>query len=401
MTAPINQHLRRLAAGLASAALSLAAHAQEVGVTDKEILIGEVLMLSGPAAFIGKSAFVGSKLAAAEINAAGGVLGRQLKVLYEDDGYVPARSVSAVRKLIDVDKVFAITGTTGGSGVTAIMPVIEQAGIPTIVHVAPNAAVLNPRKPTVFMIGPDYDVAAYEGLRYLVEKQNRKGARFAVLYQNDDYGKGVLRGFQKAVRELGLNAVAEVPYQRGAKDFSAEALKLKEAGADVLYLGTTVTEPGGILSETRRLGMEMTVLGNWAAGLSATIRLAGPAGYDYFFNDYYAALNDPAGQRIVQSAQKHLSRDEQSSLSRYSISGYVGIYTMAEAIKRCANRVTRACVTEQLGRLKDFDTGGLSGPISLNNPQGHAVPALKMFQVNAKDGSLRAVTDFMPYAGSR
>ena len=165
----------------------------------------------------------------------------------------------------------------------------------------------------------------------------------------------------------------------------------------MLYLGTTVTEPGGILTETRRLGMDMTVIGNWAAGLSATIRLAAPAGYDYFFNDYYAALNDPAGKRLVESAQKHLSADEQASLSRYSISGYVGIRVMAEAIKRCDKRLTRACVTEQLGKLKDFATGGLSGPISLDNPQGHAVPPLKMFQVNAKDGSLRAVTDFMPY----
>ena len=397
MTATGKSRLSQALMDLSLAVLAHSAQAQDSGITDKEILIGEVLMLSGPAAFIGKSTQVGSKLAAAEINAAGGVLGRQLKVLYEDDGYVPSRSVSSVRKLIDVDKVFAITGTTGGSGVTAIMPVIEQASVPTIVHVAPNAAVLNPRKPTVFMIGPDYDVAAYEGLRYLAEKQGKKGAKFAVLYQNDDYGRGVLRGFQKAVKELGLNAVAEVPYQRGARDFSAEALRLQQAGAEVLYLGTTVTEPGGILTETRRLGMDMTVIGNWAAGLSATIRLAAPAGYDYFFNDYYAALNDPAGKRLVESAQKHLSADEQASLSRYSISGYVGIRVMAEAIKRCDKRLTRACVTEQLGKLKDFATGGLSGPISLDNPQGHAVPPLKMFQVNAKDGSLRAVTDFMPY----
>lgn len=383
---------------LSAAVLTQAACAQEVGINDKEILIGEVLMLSGPAAFIGKSAYVGSKLAMAEINAGGGILGRQLKVLYEDDGYVPSRSVSSMRKLIDVDKVFAITGTTGGSGVTAVMPVVADASVPTIVHVAPNASVLNPRKPTVFMIGPDYDVAAYEGIRYMVEHQGKKAGKFAVLYQNDDYGKGVLRGFRQAVQDLGLNAVAEIPYQRDAKDFSAEALKLKQAGADVLYLGTTVTQPGGILAETRRLGMEMSVIGNWAAGLSATIRLAAPAGYDYFFNDYYAALNEPAGERLVASAKKHLTADEQAALSRYSVSGYIGIMVMAEAIKRCEQSLTRTCVVEQLGKLKDFDTHGLSGPISLDNAQGHSVPALKMFQVTAKDGSVRAVSDFMPYA---
>lgn len=394
-------HGKSFARGLACLALACmvpVAGAQEVGITDKEILIGEVLMLSGPAAFIGKSAYVGSKLAMEEINAGGGVLGRQLKVLYEDDGYVPARSVSAMRKLIDVDKVFAVTGTTGGSGVTAVMPVLAEASVPTIVHVAPNATVLDPRKPTVFMIGPDYDVAAYEGLRYLVEKEGMKDAGFAVLYQNDDYGKGVLRGFRQAAEDLGLMIAAEVPYQRGTKDFSAEALKLKLSGADVLYLGTTVTEPGGILAETRRLGMDLTVLGNWAAGLSATIRLAAPAGYDYFFNDYYAGLAEPAGLRLVESARKFLSEDEQASLSRYSVSGYIGIMVMAEAIRRCEQDLTRSCVVNQLAKLEGFETGGLSGAISLNNDKGHSAPALKMFHMTAKDGEVRAVSDFMPYS---
>lgn len=388
----------RAAAASAATLIAAAAMAQEPGFNDKELLLGEVLMLSGPAAFIGKSAYVGSKLAAAEINAAGGINGRQLKVLYEDDGYVPARSVSAARKLIDLDKVLVLTGTAGSSGVTAIMPVIDQAKVPAVVHLAPNASVLEPRKPTVFVIGPDYDLAAYEGIRYLVKSQGKARAKFAVLYQNDDYGKGVLRGFQKAVKELNLQSVAEVPYQRGAKDFSAEALKLKDSGAEVLYLGTTVTEPGAILSETRRLGMELTVIGNWAAGIPATIRLAIPHGYDYYFNDYYAALNDAASKRFIAAAQKYLSPDEQQSLSRYSVSGYIGIYTAAEAIRRCNAQPTRACVTTQLASLKGFDTGGLSGPISLDNPQGHAVPPLKMFRVTAKDGSVKAVTDFMPYS---
>lgn len=120
----MNRKTVKVAGAVLAALLAGTAAAADVGVTDSEILIGEVLMLSGPAAFIGKSAAAGSKLAAAEINAAGGINGRKLKVLYEDDGYVPARSVSAMRKLVDVDKVFAVTGTTGGSGVTAVLPVL-------------------------------------------------------------------------------------------------------------------------------------------------------------------------------------------------------------------------------------------------------------------------------------
>jgi branched-chain amino acid transport system substrate-binding protein len=393
----LNTTFRAATAG-AAMLIAAASMAQEPGFNDKEVMLGEVLMLSGPAAFIGKSAYVGSKLAAAEINAAGGINGRQLKMIYEDDGYVPARSVSAARKLIDSDKVLALTGTAGSSGVTAIMPIIDQAKVPAIVHLAPNASVLTPRKPTVFVIGPDYDLATYEGIHYLVKSQDKAKAKFAVLYQNDDMGKGVLRGFQKAIKDFNLQSVAEIPYQRGAKDFSAEAIRLKESGAEVLYLGTTVTEPGAMLSETRRLGMELTVISGWAAGIPATVQLAIPNGYDYFFNDYYAGLNDPAAKRLVAAAKKHLSPDEQRSLSRYSVSGYLGVQLAAEAIRRCNAKPTRACVTSQLASMKNFDTGGLSGPISLDNPQGHAVPPLKMFRVTAKDGSISALTDFMPYS---
>src|SRR5690606_8886787 len=156
----------------------------ETGVSNTEILIGEVLMLSGPASFIGKSAAAGSKLAIAEINANGGIHGRMLRGIYEDDGYVPARSFSAALRLVNVEGVFAVTGTTGGSGVTAIMPILEEAGVPTIVHVAPNPNVLKPhRRANVFMIGPDYDLAALVGIRYLVEELGFKDAKYGLLYQ--------------------------------------------------------------------------------------------------------------------------------------------------------------------------------------------------------------------------
>ena len=153
---------KTLTAAAAAALLTFgAAQAQEVGVTATEILIGEVQPMSGPASLIGKAGAAGSKLAIAEINAAGGINGRKLRAIYEDDGYVPSRSVSSVKKLIDSDKVFAITGTTGSSHMVAMLPTIEEAKIPTIVHMAPNPAIVNPRRPTVFMIGPDYDLAGY------------------------------------------------------------------------------------------------------------------------------------------------------------------------------------------------------------------------------------------------
>ena len=162
------------------------------GITATEIVIGTHQDLSGPIKVWGVPVLNGMLLAVDEVNAKGGINGRKLRAIYEDDGYVPARSVSAVKKLIDSDKVFALTGTTGSSHMVAMLPTIEEAKIPTIVHMAPNPAVVNPRRPTVFMIGPDYDWAGYVPIHHMIEKMGQKNGKFGILYQDDDFGKALL-----------------------------------------------------------------------------------------------------------------------------------------------------------------------------------------------------------------
>lgn len=380
-----------------AASCTVAALAQDVGVTATEILIGEVQPMSGPASLIGKAGAAGSKLAIAEINAAGGINGRKLRAIYEDDGYVPARSVSAVKKLIDSDKVFGLTGTTGSSHMVAMLPAIEEAKIPTIVHMAPNPAVVNPRRPTVFMIGPDYDYAGYVPIRYMVEKMAKKGGKFGILYQDDDFGKALLAGYVKAVKEFGLSSVAEIAFKRGAKDFSAEVLTLKDKGVNAVYLGTLTTETASILSEFRRLNMDMTIGTLWAGQLPPAVKLAAPSGYQYLIPDYYASNYDPAGLKLMETAKKFLSTEDYDNFNRYTVSGYVGTKVFAEGIKRCGANVTRVCVVNELNKLHDFSTGGLSGPVSFDNPKAQAVLPIKLFQTDPKSGTVKSVSDFIAY----
>ncbi len=380
-----------------AAATAMAASAQDVGVTATEILIGEVQPMSGPASLIGKAGAAGSKLAIAEINAAGGINGRKLRAIYEDDGYVPARSVSAVKKLIDSDKVFGLTGTTGSSHMVAMLPTIEEAKIPTIVHMAPNPAIVNPRRANVFMIGPDYEYAGYVPIRYMVEKMGKKGGKFGILYQDDDFGKALFAGYTKAVKEFGLSSVAEIPFKRGAKDFSAEVLTLKDKGANAVYLGTLTTESAAIMSEFRRLNMDVTLGTLWAGQLPAAVKLAAASEYQYLIPDYYASNYDPAGLELMKTAKKYLSDDDYANFNRYTVSGYVGTKVFAEGVRRCGANVTRVCVIGELGKMKNFSTGGLSGPVSFDNPKGQATLPIKLFQTDPKNATVKALTDFVAY----
>src|SRR5947207_9761453 len=125
---------------LATASLLLAgayltggnAFAADPGLTDTEILIGDVEPLTGPPALLGVAASIGHKIAIAEANNAGGINGRKIKYILEDDGYVTARTIQGARKIIDVDKVFAMLGMSGSGQSIAVTPVLEKAGIPTV-----------------------------------------------------------------------------------------------------------------------------------------------------------------------------------------------------------------------------------------------------------------------------
>src|SRR6476619_3252403 len=112
-----------VAAMLSATAASTAAWAGDPGVSDTEIKIGDVNIMTGPAAFVGRGVSLGSKIAAGEINAAGGISGRKIKILTEDDGYIPSRSFQALTKLLEEDGIFALNGTSG----TAIFFVNDPA----------------------------------------------------------------------------------------------------------------------------------------------------------------------------------------------------------------------------------------------------------------------------------
>ena len=186
-------------------------------------------------------------------------------------------------------------------------------------------------------------------------------------------------------------------FKRGAKDFSAEVLTLKDKGVTGVYLGTLTTESASVMSEFRRLDMKVTIGTLWAGQLPVAVKLASPSGFQYLIPDYYASNYDPAGQQLMELAKKHLSADDYANFNRYTVSGYVGTKVLAEGIKRCGANVTRVCVVDQLNKLQNYSTNGLTGPISFNNPKAQAVLPIKLFQTDPATASVKSVTDFIAY----
>jgi ABC-type branched-subunit amino acid transport system substrate-binding protein len=387
----------RLVAATFALAVSGGAWAQDPGVTDSEVKIGDVTILTGPGAFIGQATTYGMKVAAAEANERGGVNGRKVVVVFEDDGYVPSRSFQAAKKLIEVDKVFALVGMSGSANALAMLPLVEENKMPAIVSTAANKQIYNPVRPTVFALGADYSDAFYAQMKYIHDKLEPKKAVYGVIRQDDDFGQSIEDGYARAVKEFGLKDGLRLKFKRGQRDFAAEALRFQNAGVNVLASGAILGGNSALLRETRKLGMDMQVGTVWTEHIPIAFTPSLPAGYDYLVADYVPVLSDLAAQPFLDRARKYLTADEMKGVNRYTLTSYAAMRVMLAAMEKCGKNLTRACTVAELKKTKNLDVGGIMAPVSFDNPKQLSGTAIKLYQLDAKTGSFRALTDFRQY----
>jgi branched-chain amino acid transport system substrate-binding protein len=384
------------AAALAVVAGATMAGAAEQGVSASEIVVGNVLPMSSSAALVGRAAHLGSVVAANEANAAGGVNGRKIVIKTEDDGYVPARTVQGLRKLVD-EGLFGLIGTGAGAGTAAILPILEQEKIPAIVSFSPLQAAVEPIKPTVFMIGASYQDLVFAQLKYIHEKVATAGAGYGIIRQDDDFGMQVEGAFQRAVKDLGITAVEPVRYKRGQKDFGAEILKLRAEKIGVLVAGGVTSETPAMMKEASKYKMELAMATVPTATLPPIMGLAAPYGYVYYSGDYISPMGSEGAGHFTEMAKASLSEEELKAVNRYSLTGYVAARMMIEAIRRCGKEPTRACAVEQLQSGKPFDTAGITLPLTFTPDRHISATAVRVLKVDPKAGTVTSVSDFTEY----
>ena len=385
----------RLALAVA-ASLSLlagAGNAADPGITDTEVRIGEILPLSGPGSFAGEAHFLGTKIALAQANEEGGVAGRKVIAITEDDGYVPARTFQAAQKLVNVDNVFAITGTSGTSHLLGIMPLLTEKGVLTIVSINTSEAAYEPVKRNIFAVGTSYNHAVYRMMRYAVEELGKKGGRFGIIYQEDDFGANIKTGYERAITDFGLTNAVSIPYKRGQKDFSAEMLRVARENVDFLVSGGIVSENVAVMKEARKLGLDKMDIGTvWTSHLPIVQQLAGDAGVGYYTADYVAAVNEPEAAPFMELAKKYLTEDELRKVNRYSMTAYAGATVLVQAMQKCEVDLTRDCVIGKLESGESYDVGAIIEPVTFT-PERHFSNSLpRVLRSDPANGGFTRVT---------
>jgi len=363
------------------------AHAQQ-GVTATEILLGEVEPLTGPPALLGIAYNVGTKVAIAEANAAGGVDGRKLRLIVEDDGYVSARTIQALRKLLDVDKVFALTSLSGSGAGIAALPVVEKAGIPTMASIAPVTALYQPPRKNVFVVGQSYEEGIYQLARFLATKF--QGKKWAILTQDDDYGVALRTGFSRAVKGNGLNVVFDAEYKKGQQDFSSEMLRVRAAGAEVFMAGGVIAENVAMVKELEKLNSKPVVGMFWPGRVPATLKLMGPASDGLYAVDYVQPDKSAAVMAFVERAKAMVSENEVKAMNRYTLAGYASTRVLIDAMRRCGKTLTWACTIAELEKTKGFESG-VMGPISFGPGVRFSSQAVQIMQADHASLSFKPI----------
>ncbi|QDP22445.1 ABC transporter substrate-binding protein [Bradyrhizobium cosmicum] len=234
------------------------------GISATEIVIGTHQDLSGPIKGWGVPVSNGMKMAVEEINAAGGVQGRKIRLVVEDSGYDPKKAVLASQKLIERDKIFAMVGPMGSPTVLAAQDILLDAGVLQLfpLTAAEFTFKFDPAKPQErlkFNNLLPYVESTRAALKYMMEWKNFK--KPCIMHQDDEYGKNVLDGFNQQLGAMKVQPASVTSYKRGASDFSAQVAKMKSDGCDLVVLGAVLREPIGAMTEARKLGWDVTFLG--------------------------------------------------------------------------------------------------------------------------------------------
>lgn len=319
---------------------------------DDSIKIGGVFPLTGGVSVYGVECKNGIDLAIEEINAAGGVNGKMLVLISEDDEGNPDKSVNAFQKLTTKDDVKIIIGSLT-SGCTKAMT--QRAQAMKVLQIAPAATATDITEAGNYIFRACF-IDPFQGTvggKFSIETLGAKKA--AILYDSgNDYSVGLTENFEKTFRDLGGNIVAKESYATNDKDFNAQLTKIKNAAPDVLYLPDYYGTVALIAKQARAQGIDIPLVG--ADGWDGLTANAGEEVLNGYYSNHYAADSDsPAVQKFVGAFRDKYRKDPNS----FAALGYDSVYLLRDSIAK-AGTADASAVRDALENIDgDYVTGRL------------------------------------------
>ncbi len=361
---------RELLAGAASSAALMLVSQRAFGADEGEIKIGNIDAYSGPA---GVYAVLGRLPGAyfRMINDQGGINGRKINYISYDDAYSPPKTVEQARRLVESDEVAAIFSALGAPTNSAIMKYMNSKKVPEIFIASGGSKFGDPANfPWTMGFQPRYQG---EGRAFahnvLTSSPN---AKIGILYQNDDFGRDVLKGFIDGLGEHASMIVAKIPYESTDPTIDSQMVTIRAAGADVFMSMTTPKFAAQAIRKIAELGWKPThYLGSNASSTAAVLKPAGFENSKGIISSAYmkdandeAWKDDPGFKTWNAFLDKYYPEgDRNDSLTVYA---YLTSQTMVQVLKQCGEDFSRDNIVKQAANLRDFAPDLLLPGIKIN-----------------------------------
>ncbi len=329
----------RIAASLIAAFFATGfAVAQSQGISKTEITVGTIQDLSGPIAAFGKQTRNGMQMRVDEINERGGINGRKIKLVVEDNGYDPKKALLAAQKLVTNDEVFAILGHIGTAPNMAAMPIQFEKNVINFFPLSGAREMFEPADKLKMAFFPPY----FNQIRIVVPQlvKQKSAKKVGIIYQDDEYGLEVLRGTEAGLKAANMTLVEKTSFKRGATDFSSQIAKLKAAECDLVVLGTIIRETVGAVAEARKNGFSPTFVGPSPIYTHLIHTLGGKAveGVYGIHTVAHPYLDDPHPP-IRAWAAKHKTKFSEDA-TVFSVYGYSIMDLFAKAADKAGTNLT-------------------------------------------------------------
>ncbi len=325
--------------------------------TTGDIPVGVYGALTGDQAAFGTATVDGVKLAADEINAAGGILGRKIRLVVEDDQGRAESAASVMEKLITRDDVIAVIGENSSNQSLAAAPIAQANGVPMISPSSTNPAVTE-RGDFIFRV---CFTDPYQGkaLAAFVRNNLKLDTAAILVDRKNDYSVGLANVFRKEFEGAGGHIVAEQSYSGGDAEFRPQLTTIRAAKPQALFIPGFYTEVGQIAIQARDLGLTIPLVGGDGWDSPAVIQIGGKSIEGSYFSDhYFVGDTRPVVQTFVNEYRKRHGKNPEATAAL----GYDALKIFAEAAKR-ANSLDKKAIRDQIAATKDYQ--GVSGTITM------------------------------------
>jgi branched-chain amino acid transport system substrate-binding protein len=359
------------AAGLfAAPAIIGTARAATRGVSDTEIIIGMMTDLSGVTAVQGSNAANSIRMVFEDINEKGGINGRKIRFIAEDMEYLVPKAVQAMNKLVNRDNIFLAISSGGTPQMDAVLPMMIEKGVPSVFPLTCARSMYEPLSRYKYGQFASYYDQMRACVKYFAETRGRKV--IGSMYQDTDFGKDIHAGIVAQVEAMNLKLGAVSVSRPTDTDFNAQVIRLKDAGCDLVCMGTIVKDTVIILQTAHKMGWNPDFCGQFATYSTAVAEAPGEPAEGFFSMSpgLYAYPDDPrpAVREVATRYKKRFGID----INYLGEAGYAAATCLIDVLQRSGRDLTMDTFQAAMENLKDWRDIFGGPPLTITPANHHA-----------------------------